>query len=75
MNVGVLGGTGPAGKGLSARLASVGVEVVLGSRSQERADQACSSIRERWPDRTLPVVGGDNAAAAEADVVVLATPW
>ena len=75
MNVGVLGGTGPAGKGLAARLASVGVEVVLGSRSQERAQQACDSIRERWPDRTLTVVAGDNVVAAEADLVVLATPW
>ena len=75
MNVGVLGGTGPAGKGLAARLASVGVEVVLGSRSQERAQQACDSIWERWPDRNLTVVAGDNVVAAEADLVVLATPW
>ncbi|MBA2752265.1 MAG: NADPH-dependent F420 reductase [Actinobacteria bacterium] len=75
MNVGVLGGTGPAGKGLSARLASVGVNVVLGSRSQDRADEACTAIQKRWPDRSLPVVGGDNTAAAEADIVVLATPW
>lgn len=75
MNVGVLGGTGPAGRGLAARLASVGVDVVVGSRSQVRAEEACSAIAERWPGRGLPIVAGDNASAAEAEVVVLATPW
>ncbi|MDQ3680631.1 MAG: NADPH-dependent F420 reductase [Actinomycetota bacterium] len=75
LNVGVLGGTGPAGKGLAARLASVGVGVVIGSRSQERAETACRSIQERWPARRLSVAPGDNAAAAEADIVVVATPW
>ena len=73
--VGVLGGTGPAGKGLAARLASVGVEVVIGSRSMDRAEQACSSITERWPGRELRVVPGSNTTAAEAEVVVVATPW
>ncbi|MDQ3571133.1 MAG: NADPH-dependent F420 reductase [Actinomycetota bacterium] len=75
LNVGVLGGTGPAGKGLAARLASVGVDVVIGSRSHERAEEACRSIQERWPARQLPVAPGDNAAAAQADIVVVATPW
>ena len=75
LSVGVLGGTGPAGKALAARLASMGVQVVVGSRSQERAQKACSSIGERWPARLLPVEPGDNAAAADADIVVLATPW
>lgn len=75
LSVGIVGGTGPAGKSLAARLASLGVEVVLGSRSKERAGQACSSITERWPGRHLLVQPGDNALAAEADIVVLATPW
>lgn len=75
MRVGVLGGTGPAGSGLAARLASVGVEVTIGSRSKERAQDTCAAIAERWPDRTLPLAPGDNATAAEADVVVVATPW
>ncbi len=73
--VGVLGGTGPAGKGLAARLASVGVEVVVGSRSAERAEEACSAIVERWPDRHLQLTPADNTTAAEAEVVVVATPW
>ncbi len=37
MKIGLLGATGPAGKALAARLASVGYEVTVGSRSKYRA--------------------------------------
>ena len=75
MNVGILGGTGPAGSSLAARLASVGYDVTIGSRAEERALEACAALMERWPDRGLRLSGGDNAAAAAADLVVVATPW
>lgn len=75
MEVGILGGTGPAGSGLAARLASVGVDVVIGSRSKERAEAACASILERWTGLGLSLSPADNALAAEAEVVVVATPW
>lgn len=75
MRIGILGGTGPAGKALAARLASVGYEVVVGSRSRYRAMEACDQLREKWPDLDLRVTPGDNDAAAACDVVVLATPW
>lgn len=75
MRIGVLGGTGPAGSGLAARFADAGLEVVIGSRSAERAEETCRAIREQWPDKSLPLTGGDNATAAKADVVVVATPW
>ena len=75
MHVGILGGTGPAGRALAARLASVGVDVVIGSRSAERAESICGDLRARWPDRTLTLEPGSNPDAAGADVVVVATPW
>ena len=75
MRVGVLGGTGPAGNGLAARLASVGVGVVIGSRSADRARAACETIAERWPGRSLDLSGAENGTAAEAEIVVVATPW
>jgi NADPH-dependent F420 reductase len=75
VQIGILGGTGPAGSGLAARLASVGLEVVIGSRAYERAEAQCRALRERWPDRDLALVPGDNNQAAGADLVVLATPW
>ena len=44
MIVGILGGTGPAGKALAARLASVGLEVRVGSRQQSGAPRSRPSF-------------------------------
>lgn len=75
MRIGILGGTGPAGTALGARLASVGYDVVLGSRSRYRAMEARDKILARWPDRELSIGAGSNDDATEADLVVIATPW
>jgi NADPH-dependent F420 reductase len=75
VRIGILGGTGPAGSALAARLASVGFEAVIGSRSQERAEQTAERLRQAWPGRELDITAGDNAIAASADLVVIATPW
>ncbi|MFM8826274.1 MAG: SDR family oxidoreductase, partial [Actinomycetota bacterium] len=75
MRIGILGGTGPAGSALGARLASVGYDVVIGSRSRYRAMEAVDGLRSAWPDLNLSVTAGDNVEAASCDVVVLATPW
>lgn len=75
MNIAVLGGTGPAGRAVAARLASVGFDVVIGSRSKDRALEIRDDLLAKWPDRSLPLEGADNERAAEADVVVVATPW
>ncbi|HEY5335399.1 MAG TPA: NADPH-dependent F420 reductase [Mycobacteriales bacterium] len=69
--VGVLGGTGPQGLGLARRLALGGFDVVLGSRSAERAAEAARPLA----DAGLPVTGADNVAAAGADVVIVAVPY
>jgi NADPH-dependent F420 reductase len=55
--------------------AAVGIDVIIGSRALERAEATVAELTARWPDRKLPISGGDNEAAAGADVVVLATPW
>jgi len=75
MHVGILGGTGPAGRGVAVRLAAVGTEVTLGSRDAERATGVAGEIIAKWPDLHLDIRGADNEGAARADVVVLATPW
>ena len=75
MNIAVLGGTGPAGRAVAARLASVGYDVVIGSRSKDRALEVRDELLAKWPDRSLPLDGAANQQAAEADVVVVATPW
>jgi 8-hydroxy-5-deazaflavin:NADPH oxidoreductase len=75
MRIGILGGTGPAGRGLAVRLAAAGDDVVLGSRDADRAAGVAAGLREAWPDRGLAVSGASNEACASADLVVLATPW
>jgi len=75
MEVGILGGTGPAGRGLAARLAAAGLGVAIGSRSKDRAQEVCTALLERWPGRELSLSAADNAVAAEAEVIVIATPW
>ncbi|MGV3759549.1 MAG: NADPH-dependent F420 reductase [Actinomycetota bacterium] len=75
MRIGILGGTGPAGSALAARLAAAGFETIVGSRSKYRAMEAVDGLLERWPERELTIAAGDNADAATADIVVVATPW
>lgn len=75
MRVGILGGTGPAGRALAARLAAVDVNVVIGSRSVERATSTCEEIRQRWPEHQMWLEPAENRDAAEAQLVVVATPW
>ena len=75
MRIGILGGTGPAGSSLGARLASIGYEVVIGSRSKYRAMEAVDHLTEKWPDLVGKLTYGDNPAAADCELVVIATPW
>ena len=70
-----LGGTGDQGRGLARRLALAGHPVILGSRSVERADAAAASVRDGLP-AGVDVRGATNeAAAAAADLVVVAVPY
>ncbi|MFF0788302.1 NADPH-dependent F420 reductase [Streptomyces spiralis] len=67
--VGVLGGTGPQGKGLAYRLARSGQKVIIGSRAAERARAAAEEIGH-------DVEGAENAEAARrSDLVIVAVPW
>lgn len=75
MRIGVLGATGPAGSGLAVRLASVGYDVIIGSRSKYRAMEASDKLLARWPGQGLSITASDNEGAADAEVVVIATPW
>lgn len=72
MRIGILGATGPAGSGLAARLASVGHEVLFGSRSIEKAKHAVAELRDKWGDRVANLHPCDNAGACDAPVVILA---
>jgi 8-hydroxy-5-deazaflavin:NADPH oxidoreductase len=74
VTVGVLGGTGPQGKGLALRWARAGIPVIIGSRKTERAEVVAAELRERAG--VEHVTGKDNAGcAAEAGIVLVAVPW
>ena len=70
--VGIVGGTGPAGRGVAIRLASAGHVVTLGSRDESRAREVASTLVARGNGL---VKGASNDEAANADLVVIATPW
>jgi NADPH-dependent F420 reductase len=67
--VGVLGGTGPQGRGLAYRLARSGQKVIIGSRAADRAQATADELG-------LGVEGADNAECARrSDIVIVAVPW
>jgi NADPH-dependent F420 reductase len=71
--VAVLGGTGPQGRGLARRFAEAGLDVIIGSRSAERASDVA---RELSDSIGVFVAGSDNVGAAAAgDVVLIVVPW
>ncbi|MEU6802852.1 NADPH-dependent F420 reductase [Streptomyces neyagawaensis] len=67
--IGVLGGTGPQGKGLAYRFAKAGQKVIIGSRAADRAQAAAEELGHG-------VEGADNTETARrSDIVIVAVPW
>lgn len=72
--IGVLGGTGPQGKGLALRWAAAGLRVIIGSRNAQRAEKTAAELAEQCGSDSI--TGADNARCAEvADMVLVAVPW
>ncbi|MGH2724697.1 MAG: NADPH-dependent F420 reductase [Actinomycetota bacterium] len=75
MRVAIVGGTGDLGFGLALRLGAKGVDVVIGSRAAERADQAASRALERL-GQGASVSGGENPdAVSGAELVFVSVPY
>jgi len=70
MRVGILGGTGPQGRGLTRRFAGAGHEVVIGSRAADRAQEVAAEYAA-----VGAVTGGTNAQAAATELVVVTVPY
>jgi NAD(P)-dependent dehydrogenase (short-subunit alcohol dehydrogenase family) len=62
----VFAGTGPVGQRAAALLAQEGAEVTITSRSQERAQAACDSIRERFDVQVSAAATADDQGRADA---------
>ncbi len=72
--LGFIGGTGPEGKGLAIRFAAVGEEIIIGSRTREKAEEVAMEIIKMLPGSR--VASGDNMLAAEkGDPVFLTVPY
>ena len=75
----ILGGTGDLGTGLARRWAQAGYKVIIGSRKQEKAEQAVVDLQQVMSGRGVDgveVEAADNlAAASRADIVTLTVPF
>jgi len=72
--IGLLGGTGPLGRGLALRLALAGHAVELGSRDAGRAAETAQNLKERAQGGDL--TGSANAEVAQrCGVVILTLPY
>lgn len=72
--IGVIGGTGKEGKGLAFRWAKAGYQIMIGSRTLEKAANAAEELTALLgPGK---VVGCENSYAAQtADLLVLTVPF
>jgi NADPH-dependent F420 reductase len=75
LTVGILGGTGPQGRGLAYRLARAGQRIVIGSRSHERGQNAAQELAGFPGCDPSTVDGGDNNFSCRADIVIVAVPF
>jgi NADPH-dependent F420 reductase len=72
--IAILGGTGDQGLGLALRFCAAGRDVVIGSRTLERAVAAAAEVRGQVPDaRVEGLENGD--ATARAGIVILSVPF
>ena len=75
MKVSIIGGTGPQGLGIGERLAIAGVDVIIGSRKEEKALDVVAKAKEDLKDYDLSMVGMANEdAAKEGDVLIITVP-
>ncbi len=74
MKIAVLGGTGNLGLALAWRWARAGHEIIIGSRAEDKAQQAASEINKRTCNGLAR--GIDNVAAVNAaEIIVMTVPY
>lgn len=73
--IGIIGGTGPQGRGLAARWARAGHEVHVGSRTLEKATRAVEDVRTLAGGDAAMAAGTNLDVARAAEIVVVALPY
>ena len=76
MIVSVIGGTGPQGLGIAERLAIAGVDVIVGSRKEEKALDVVAKAKVDLKDYDLSNMKGmaNEDAAKEGDILIITVP-
>lgn len=72
--IAVIGGTGKEGYGLALRWANAGHRVIVGSRTEDKAQDAAGKINETL-GRDAASGAANPDAASKADIIVLAVPF
>lgn len=75
LTIAVLGGTGKEGKGLAYRWAKAGYQVLIGSRTPEKAADTAKDLNTRLGDQAYIKGFSNPEAAQQADIVVLTVPY
>ncbi|MDA0232481.1 MAG: NADPH-dependent F420 reductase [Chloroflexi bacterium] len=78
MKIGMIGGTGPEGRGLGMQLALAGHDIVIGSRDEGRAIETARELADTCGSEEIApnFSGADNTgAAAGCEVAFLTVPY
>ena len=74
MKIAIIGGTGGQGLGIAIRFVQAGEDVIIGSRTAEKAEAAVGKVKDLLGD-VDNIKAAENAdAAAEAELLVLTVP-
>lgn len=73
MKIGIVGGTGREGRGLAARWARAGHEIVIGSRQAEKGAEKAKELSDQLG---LQVRGTDNLSACrQSELIIVTVPY
>lgn len=74
--ISIIGGTGPQGLGIGERLAIEGMDVIIGSRKEEKALNVVEEAKEKLSDYDLSTMKGmaNVDAAKKGDILILTVP-
>ena len=73
--IGIIGGTGREGKGLAYRWAKAGHHIIIGSRSEEKAQAAVAELATRLPEGVLLEGCLNQEAVEQADIAAITVPF
>ena len=73
--IAVLGGTGKEGKGLVYRWAKSGYRVLIGSRSQQKADTVANELLDLLGGKALIEGASYHAAVMRSNIIALTVPY